>query len=117
IDEEKLFLQKELKQCNEQTNLIEKNKNGLKNSFEKLDLDYRRLQCKNSEFELEIETLQCEVKRLREKCVLQYNEIDESNKLNEKLKNDNKALQHVIVKQDRILREKIHQGKFDTCYY
>ncbi|RIA93490.1 hypothetical protein C1645_819352 [Glomus cerebriforme] len=120
-DEEKIILQTELKQCNEQSNLIENVKDEIKTSFEKLDSDYRRLQCKNSEFELEIENLHCEVKRLREKCVLQYHEVDESNKLNDKLKNDIKDLQRLIVEQDRILREKnqqengIHPAYCNVC--
>ncbi|CAI2183287.1 17506_t:CDS:2 [Funneliformis geosporum] len=58
IEEDNNLLNKELKQCNEQFNLIEKNRQEIKDSFEKLDLDHRRLQCKNSEFELEIEALQ-----------------------------------------------------------
>ncbi|GES99443.1 hypothetical protein RCL_jg14943.t1 [Rhizophagus clarus] len=120
-EDEKIVLQKELGQCNEQSNLIEDNIHEIKSSFEKLDADYRVLQCKNSELELEIENLQCEVKRLREKCVLQYHEIDESNKLNGKLKGDIEDLQRLFIEQDRVLREKnqqengIHPAYCNVC--
>jgi chromosome segregation protein len=117
-EDEQIILQRELRQCNEQSNLIEDNVNEIKTSFEKLDADYRVLQCKNSELELEIENLQCEVKRLREKCVLQYHEIDESNKLNDRLKGDIEDLQRLFIEQDRVLREKNHQGKtFMSKFY
>ncbi|CAB4377613.1 uncharacterized protein OCT59_003956 [Rhizophagus irregularis] len=120
-EDEKIILQKELRQCNEQSTSIEDNINEIKSSFEKLDADYRVLQCKNSELELEIENLQCEVKRLREKCVLQYNEIDESNKLNDKLKGDINDLNHLFIEQERVLREKnqqengIHPAYCNVC--
>ncbi|PKY48985.1 hypothetical protein RhiirA4_404956 [Rhizophagus irregularis] len=119
--ENKIILQKELRQCNEQSTSIEDNINEIKSSFEKLDADYRVLQCKNSELELEIENLQCEVKRLREKCVLQYHEIDESNKLNDKLKGDINDLHHLFIEQERFLKKKnqqengMHQASCNVC--
>ncbi|GBC53308.2 hypothetical protein RIR_jg19038.t1 [Rhizophagus irregularis DAOM 181602=DAOM 197198] len=121
LESQKEILLEKLRQCNEQSTSIEDNINEIKSSFEKLDADYRVLQCKNSELELEIENLQCEVKRLREKCVLQYNEIDESNKLNDKLKGDINDLNHLFIEQERVLREKnqqengIHPAYCNVC--
>jgi len=89
---------------------LERERDDYKQRYEKLGIEFKRFQCKSNENELELETLQSEMKRLKEKCVEFYQKADEDSKTQEILKNEIKVLQHIVGEQDKVIQEKNQQS-------